>query len=68
MHGFWKYLIAGLATFIVVFVLEQIMNVSVLSYTIQAVLGTLVYALIVWLLQAPIVAEVKNIIRLRRQH
>lgn len=66
-QGFWKYLIAGLATFLLIFGLEKLTNTSVINYVIQALLGTLTYALIVWLLKAPIVAEVKNVVRLRRQ-
>ena len=68
LHGFWKYLLAGLATFFVVFNLGQLMNVSVINYIIQTVLGTSMYALIVWLLKAPIIADIKSIIRLRKKN
>lgn len=57
----------GLSDLFVVFNLGQLMNVSVINYIIQTVLGTSMYALIVWLLKAPIIADIKSIIRLRKK-
>jgi O-antigen/teichoic acid export membrane protein len=60
--GFWKYGLAGAATFFFVFWLNQELTVSFLHYILIALLGTCVYIMILVGLRAAIVNEVRTIL------
>lgn len=66
-HGIWKYILAGAITTSVVWIINNNMNMSVIAYIVQAISGTLVYVLAVYLFQAPIVQLVKNAFYSRRK-
>ncbi|RND58159.1 flippase [Lacticaseibacillus paracasei] len=54
-NGWWKYLIGALFTYLVVKYANSVMVGSFLSFLVQAIMGALIYILIMLILHAPII-------------
>lgn len=59
MKNFWKYLFAALVMFLVVFNINVVMKISVMSLTLQIVEGLLVYVGILFILQPSTLERLK---------
>lgn len=59
--GVWKYLLSAMIMFIVVRSLNSLMSGTLLSFLFQAMVGIVIYLLLVILLRAPILSQVANI-------
>lgn len=62
IRGMWKYLVAGVFTFLLVKFLDMNMSVGIINYVIQAFLGVVLYALILIILRATVISQFKNLI------
>jgi O-antigen/teichoic acid export membrane protein len=63
LRALWKYALAGLAVFAVVYKLNGLLHVSALSYLLQALAGVIVYALLLLLLRAPVIGLIKPVLK-----
>lgn len=61
----WKYLVAGVVMYGVVRYLNQVQAGSFINFTIQAVIGALIYLAIAWILRASFMNEIQQFIRTR---
>lgn len=61
-YGSWKYLISGLIMFIVVFWMNRNLKDTWLMMGLEVLVGILVYGIMVLILRAPIVSQVKRLI------
>lgn len=63
--GWWKYLLSGIATFVVVKALNKCMNAGFIPFIIQAGVGVAVYFVIVLILRAPVIHQISKITSLK---
>lgn len=61
-HGTWKYFISGLIMFMIVFWMNRNLSYTWLMIGVEIIVGTIVYTVLVILLKAPIVKQVKELI------
>ena len=61
----WKYWVSGLLMFFVVFILNEMMKMSLVTLAFQVVIGGLVYILINFVLRTSLTKEVGNTLKLR---
>ena len=59
----WKYLLAGVLMFILVFWMNTHMKVSWLMMGLEVIVGIIVYSFMILILRAPIVGQAKKLIR-----
>ena len=59
----WKYLISGIIMFIPVFWMNQNLKDSWLMMGLEIIVGVIIYSVIVFLLKAPIVDQVRKLIK-----
>lgn len=57
----WKYFLAGIIMYIVVFRLNQIMHMNIINLTAQVVIGTVVYGCCLLVFKAPIIKQAKEV-------
>lgn len=58
----WKYLLSSLVLFIIVRLLNNNLNFNFLSLLVQIMLGILIYSLLIFLLNAPIIKNIKELV------
>lgn len=63
----WKYLLSGAVMFVPVFWLNTHMKSSWLWLLIEVIVGTVIYVCMVFLLRAPIIDQLKDLLVRRRQ-
>lgn len=61
--GNYKYLIAGLVMYLVVSTLNSAQNGNFINFMVQIVLGVIVYLSMIIAQKAPIIGEIKNILK-----
>ncbi|GBG96541.1 oligosaccharide flippase family protein [Lactococcus termiticola] len=66
-HQIWKYLIAAGLAYLVVVSINQHSSATLISFVIQALSGTAVYVLVLYLIKAPIVSLIASIIQSRKK-
>ncbi|MDR7697566.1 oligosaccharide flippase family protein [Lactococcus lactis subsp. lactis] len=54
-HGFWKYLISGIISCIMIWFINNFMRAAIFSYLVQTIIGCAVYIVILLILKAPII-------------
>lgn len=58
----WKYLLSGGVVFVAVRYLDNVMRVTMINYIIQATVGIAMYGLLLIVLRADIISELKNLL------
>lgn len=60
-HGSWKYFISGLCMFIVVFYMNRNLKASWFMMGLETIVGIIIYGILVYLLKAPIIDQIKKV-------
>lgn len=63
----WKYLLAGLVMFLVVYRIANTIRMNVLNLILEVLLGVVVYAIGIFLLRAPILKQAETLIKKRKK-
>lgn len=61
----WKYLLSGLVMFIVVYRMNEIMQMNFANLTLQVIVGMMIYVLGIIMLKTPVVDQARDIISSR---
>ncbi|HIS89069.1 TPA: flippase [Candidatus Avigastranaerophilus faecigallinarum] len=62
----WRYILSGFFMYLVVSRIDNIMNMTIANLILQVALGALIYIICIIVLRAPIVNQVKKILKERR--
>lgn len=68
MSSVWKYMLAGLVMFIIVYRIAGVIKMNAVNLVLEVIVGALVYVIGVVLLRAPIVFQAKELIAQRMNH
>lgn len=62
----YKYLVAGLIMVVITIILPEISNSNLLQLVVQAVIATVIYLVVLFVLRAPIIVFTKDLIKNRK--
>lgn len=65
-QNIWKYFVSGAIMFVVVFRLDNIMNMNIINLSVQVAIGALVYACCLLILKAPIVKQAQGLLNSKK--
>ena len=65
-QNIWKYFVSGAIMFVVVFRLDNIMNMNIINLSVQVAIGALVYVCCLLILKAPIVKQAQGLLNSKK--
>ena len=61
----WKYLLSGFVMFIIISKINHLLSMNIITLLIEGLLGIVIYGLVVYLLKAPILFKINELVKNR---
>ena len=61
----WKYLLSGFIMFIIISKVNHLLSMNIITLLIEGLLGIVIYGLVIYLLKAPILFKINELVKNR---